>query len=333
MIIATQKRNPFAYLSRQRLLMKATAMLASMATVMFGVSLLTFMLYYFAPGDKALAIGQARYGGEGDVQREVIAMIRQEYGLDQPFWPQFIHWLKPLLQGDMGTSLVSQERVWSIVLPNLQETVTLALTALTIGLALAFTLSVVSVRNPGSFADRAAVAFASIGAAVPSYWLGLLLILLFAVQLQWLPAYGSASAAHLILPATCLGLWVTTSQTRLLRSFFLEAQAAPYVEALRLRGVTEREIFWRHSLRHALAPGVTMLGIEMAALLEGAVIVEVIFSRNGIGSLFVSSVMSRDYPVIMFLVLFSAFSYVLINTLVELLQEWLNPIKQARTIK
>jgi peptide/nickel transport system permease protein len=300
--------------------------------VMFGVSLLTFMLYYFAPGDKALAIGQARYGGEGDVQREVIAMIRQEYGLDQPFIYQFIHWLKPILQGDLGTSLVSQEKVWQIVLPNLFETLTLSLTALVFGLTLAFTLSVISVRKPGSFADRIAVAFASIGAAIPSYWLALLLILLFAVQLQWLPAYGSASFAHLILPAICLGLWVTTSQTRLLRSFLLEAQSAPFLEALRLRGVSEREIFWRHCLRIAIAPAVTMLGIEMAALLEGAVIVEVIFSRNGIGSLFVSSVMSRDYPLVMFLVLFSAFCYVLINTLVEGLQDWLNPIKQRNRV-
>ena len=306
--------------------------LFALVTVMLGVSLLTFMLYYFAPGDKALAIGQARYGGEGDVQQEVIAMIRQEYGLDQPFIHQFMHWLTPLLQGDMGTSLVSQEAVWQIVLPNLYETLTLASTALVLGLALAFILSVISVRNPGSKADRAAVAFASIGAAIPSYWLGLLLILLFAVQLQWLPAFGSSSVAHLILPASCLGLWVTTSQTRLLRAFLLEAQAAPFLEALRLRGVSEREIFWAHTLRHALIPAITMLGLEMAGLLEGAVIVEVIFSRNGIGSLFVGSVMSRDYPLVMFLVLFSAFSYVLINTFAELLQQWLNPIKYEHKV-
>ncbi len=306
--------------------------LFALVAVMFGVSFLTFILYYLAPGDKALAIGQARYGGEGDVQREIIDLIRREYGLDKPFFTQFIHWLKPLLHGDVGTSLVSQEKVWQIFLPNLYETLTLSLTALALGLTLAFVLSVISVRKPGSLVDRMAVAFASIGAAIPSYWLALLLILLFAVQLQWLPAYGSASFAHLILPATCLGMWVATSQTRLLRSFLLEAQSADYLEALRLRGVTEREIFWRHNLRHALAPAVTMLGIEMAALLEGTVIVEVIFSRSGIGSLFVSSVMSRDYPLVMFLVLFSALSYVLINTLVELLQEWLNPVKHDNRV-
>ena len=302
--------------------------LAGLLAVMFGVSFLTFLLYYLAPGDKALAIGQARYGGEGDVQPEVIAMIREEFGLDKPLFSQFFHWLSPILQGDFGRSLVSQEKVWMIVLPNLQETLALSITALLLGLGLAFFLSVVSVQKPGSLTDRFAIGFASVGAAVPSYWLGLMLILLFAATLQWLPSYGSGSLAHLVLPATTLAMWVMTTQTRLFRSFLLEAQAAPHIEALRLRQVSEREIFWRHVLRHALIPAVTMIGIELAALLEGAVIVEVIFSRNGIGSLFVSSAMSRDYPVMMCLVLLSAFSYVLINTLVELLQDRLNPVKR-----
>ncbi|OMH33568.1 ABC transporter permease [Motiliproteus sp. MSK22-1] len=306
--------------------------LAGLLAVMFGVSFLTFLLYYFAPGDKALAIGQARYSGEGDVQPEIIAMIREEFGLDKPFLSQFFHWLSPLLQGDLGRSLVSQEEVWLIVIPNLQETLTLSITALLLGLGLAFVLSVVSAQKPGSLMDRVAIGVASVGAAVPSYWLGLMLILLFAATLQWLPSYGSGSFSHLILPATTLALWVMTTQTRLFRSFLLEAQAAPHLEALRLRQVTETEIFWCHVLRHALIPAITMIGIELAALLEGAVIVEVIFSRNGIGSLFVSSVMSRDYPVIMCLVLLSAFSYVLINTLVELLQDAINPVKRVTRV-
>lgn len=302
--------------------------LVALFLVLLGASFLTFLLYYFAPGDKAQAIGQARYGGEGDVQPEIVAMIRDEFGLEKPLLSQFVHWLSPLLQGDFGRSFVSQEEVWLVVLPNLQETLILALTSLLLGLILAFGLSVISVRNPGSFTDRFAIALASLGAAVPSYWLGLLLILLFAATLQWLPSYGSGTAAHLVLPATTLAMWVMTSQTRLFRSFLLEAMSAPHLEALRLRGVSETELFWRHVLRQALIPAVTMIGIELAALLEGTVLVEVIFSRNGIGSLFVSSVMSRDYPVMMCLVLLSAFSYVLINTLVELLQDWMNPVKR-----
>lgn len=302
----------------------------SLLVVMSGVSFLTFLLYYFSPGDKAFAIGQARYGGEGDIQPEIAAMIREEFGLDKPLFSQFLHWLEPLLRGDFGKSFVSQEDVWVIFVPNVLETLSLAFTSLIIGLCLAFILSVVSIWRPGSLLDRFAVAFASIGAAMPSFWLGLLLILFFSATLQWLPAYGSESLAHLILPATTLGLWVTASQTRLFRSFLLEAQKAPYLEALRLRGVPEGELFWKHILRHAMIPAITMIGVDLASLLEGAVIIEVIFSRNGIGSLFVSSVLSRDYPLIMFLVLFSAFSYVLVNSLVEILQDWLVPVKRQR---
>lgn len=312
---------------RKNILKALLSRLASLLVVMFAVSFLTFLLYYLSPGDKAQAIGLARYGGEGDIQPEIAAMIRAEYGLDKPLFSQFLHWLGPLLQGDFGQSFVSRERVWDIFVPNALETLSLALTALIFGICLAFTLATLSVWRPGSLIDRLAVAFASIGAAIPSFWLGLLLILLFSATLQWLPAYGSDGLAHLILPATTLGLWVTTSQTRLFRSFLLEAKAAPHLEALRLRGVPEREVFWRHVLRHAMVPAITMIGVDLAGLLEGAVIVEVIFSRNGIGSLFVHAVTSRDYPLIMFLVLFSAFSYVLINTCVEMIQDWLAPVK------
>jgi len=307
--------------------MSAIKRLASLAIVMLLVSFLTFLLYYFAPGDKAMAIGQARYGGELDVQPEVLEMIRREYGLDQPLLEQFGYWLEPLLRADFGRSLVSGERVWDIFLPNLYETLTLAVTALVFGLSLALLLSSICLWRPGSLLDRAAVAIASIGAAMPAYWLGLLLIMLFAAQLKWLPAYGSGSLAHLVLPAMTLGLWVTTAQTRLLRSFLLEAKSAPFIESLRLRGVPETEIFRRHILRHAAIPAITMIGVDIAGLLEGAVIVEVVFSRSGIGSLLVGSVMSRDYPIMLFLVLFAAFSYVLINTLAELLQQAINPIK------
>ena len=313
-----------------RLLWSTLNRLTSLIAVMFGVSFLTFLLYYFSPGDKALAIGHARYGGEGDIQPEVVALIREEFGLDKPLLGQFFHWLGSLLQGDFGKSFVSQEQVWSIFVPNVLETLSLAFTALFFGLMLAFFIATLSALMPGSLIDRFAIAFASIGAAMPSFWLGLLLILLFSATLKWLPSYGTGGFEHLILPATTLGLWVVTSQTRLFRAFLLEAKAAPHLEALRLRGVSETEIFWRHILRHAMIPAITMIGVDLAGLLEGAVIIEVIFSRNGIGSLFVSSVLSRDYPIIMFLVLFAAFSYVIINTLVEMLQDWLVPIKRVR---
>lgn len=304
--------------------------LISLIVVLLCVSFLTFLLYYLSPGDKAMDIAHARYMGENDVPMEVIDAIRTEFGLDKPFLGQYFHWLTPILQGDFGISFVSQEPVLDIFLPNLKETLVLGFVALVIGLGLAFLLSIISVWKPGSIIDRLAIAFASIGAAIPSFWLGLMLILLFAATLNWLPSYGTGTFAHLILPAATLSVWVTTSQTRLLRSFLLEAKAAPHLEALRLRGVSEREIFWRHVMRHAMVPAVTMIGVDLAGVLEGAVIVEVIFARNGIGSLFVGAVMSRDYPIVMFLTLFFALSYVTINTSIEMFQEWLTPSRDTR---
>jgi len=301
--------------------------LAALAAVLFGVSLLTFSLYYLSPGDKALAIAHARYMGEGNAPPEVVQAIREKYALNEPFLTQFTLWISGYLRGDFGHSLVSGTPVWNTFVPNLWETLALACSALLIGLPLAFGLSLICLWKPGSLLDRFAVAVASIGAAIPSYWLGLMLILVFAAWLNWLPSFGTGTPAHLILPAATLAVWVTASQTRLFRSFLLEASSSPFLEALRLRGVGEPEIFWRHILRHALVPAITMIGLELASLLEGAVIVEVIFARGGIGSLLVGSVMSRDYPIVLFLVMASAFSYVAINSLIEMLQDWLDPRK------
>lgn len=163
---------------------------------------------------------------------------------------------------------------------------------------------------------------------MPNYWLALLLILLFAVQLGWLPAYGTGTMAHLVLPALTLGFWVMASQTRLLRSFMLDAYAQPFIETLRLRGIPERDIFTHHVLRHTMLPALTMIGLDLASLIEGAVIVEIIFARAGLGSLLAGAVLARDLPLVMFLVLFFAFSYVLINTLIDALQSISDPRSQ-----
>lgn len=309
----------------QQVLVSAAGRLAALGSVLFGVSLITFAMTYLAPGDKAAAIANARYPDTNAFSPEILEAIREEFSLNEPFFTQFFLWLSRFLQGDFGNSFASNTPVWDIFLGNAAETLTLTLTALVIGLLCAFILSSVAAWRPGSLADRVAVALASIGAAMPNYWLGLLLILLFAATLNWLPAYGTGTPAHLVLPALTLAFWITASQTRLLRSFFLEARSAPFIETLRLRGVSEREIFFRHVLRHALVPALTMIGLDIAALLEGTVIVELTFARGGLGSLLAGSVLSRDYPMILFLVLFSALVYVLLNTLIEILQDILDP--------
>ena len=298
---------------------------SGLIAVLFGVSFITFTVTYFAPGDKAASIAHARYPETQSFPPEILEGIREEFSLNEPFLVQFFQWLRRFVQGDFGNSFASNVPVWDIFAANITETLTLTAVSLVIGLAAAFCLSAVSVWRPGSIADRLAVAVASIGAAMPNYWLGLLLILLFAAHLNWLPAYGTGTPAHIVLPAVTLAFWITASQTRLLRAFFLEAKSAPYVETLRLRGVSEGEIFWRHVMRHAAVPALTMIGLDVAALLEGTVIVELTFARGGVGSLLAGAVLSRDYPLILFLVMFFALVYVLINSLIEIIQDALDP--------
>lgn len=294
--------------------------LVGLVIVLAGVSLITFTLHYFAPGDKALAIANARYPGENGFSQEVLQNIRNEFHLEAPFHEQFLHWLGSVLRGDFGISYSSQSTVWDIFISNLGETITLASTALALGLVAAFLLASLSVRYVGSILDRFAVIVASIGYAMPIYWLSLLLILLFAVNLNWLPAYGTGTPSHLVLPTVALAFWIMASQTRLMRSFMLDAYNQPFIETLRLRGISEQEIFFRHVLRHAIIPALTMIGLDLASLLEGAVIVELLFARSGLGALLASSVLSRDMPVVMFLVMFFAATYVVINTLIDIAQ-------------
>ncbi|MEC7961903.1 MAG: ABC transporter permease, partial [Pseudomonadota bacterium] len=278
---------------------------------------------------KALSIAQARYPGEMGFDRAVLDGLRAEFHLDRPFLSQYLYWLADFVTGDFGRSYSSQSKVWDIFAGNLAETFTLAFTALALGLTAAFLLAGLAVWKQGSLLDRFAILLASVGAAIPSFWLSILLIMLFAAHLGWLPAYGTGTAAHLVLPAVTLAFWVMSSQTRLLRSFLLEAYAQPFVETLRLRGVSEREIFFSHVLRHAMPPALTMIGLDLAGLIEGAVVVEIIFARSGLGSLLAGSVLARDLPVVVFLVMFFALTYVLINTLIDLVQIVMDPRQRA----
>lgn len=303
--------------------------LAGLVLVLLGISLITFTMTYFAPGDRAMAIALARYPDSQSFAPDILASIRQEFHLNEPFWSQYLMWLRDVLRGDFGESYASRVPVWTIFRENIGETLTLAFTSMAIGLTGAFTLACIAVRNPGSLLDRFAVVLSSIGAAMPNFWLALLLILLFAAELGWLPAYGTGTWAHLVLPATTLAFWVMASQTRLLRSFMLEAYDQPFIETLRLRGVSEREIFTHHVLRHALMPALTMIGLDLAHSLEGAVVVEIIFARSGVGSLLASAVLSRDMPTVIFLVMFFAVVYVAINVFVETLQLVADPRQTA----
>ena len=297
--------------------------LARVVFVLSAVAFLTFLLLWNAPGDPAMAIAQARY--DAILSTQAIDEIRREVGLDGSFLSAFFDWLSPLLIGDFGTSFITKRPVLADVLTALSYTGPLALAGLAIGMAISLPLALLATRRPGSLLDRFTIALSSLGAAIPIYWLGLLLILFFAVQLGWLPAMGARTPAHAILPALALGLGVAASLTRIIRSGILEARGQDFLPAFHRRNVSESIIGRAHIAPHAAIPVVTVFGLELAFLLEGAVMLEVIFARPGLGSMLVSAINARDYPVVQAIVLLTAFLFVTVNLLIDLTYRFIDP--------
>ena len=291
--------------------------------VLTSTALATFALLWNAPGDPALAIALARY--DSFLTSEVVDLIRAEAGIDAGFWPAFRSWAGPLLVGDFGRSSVTGRPVWIDLAGAVSYTFPLALAGFAIGLAVSVPLAVVAAKRPGSWLDRLAVALASLGAAIPAYWLGLLLILLFAVQLAWLPAMGARTPAHAVLPALTLGLGVAASLTRIIRSGILEARAQPFLPALRRRGVSAKAMRRDHIAPHAAIPVVTVFGLELAFLLEGVVMVEVIFGRPGLGSFLVTAIEARDFPQVQAVVLLAALLFVTVNLAIDVIYRVIDP--------
>ncbi|MEQ3709821.1 MAG: ABC transporter permease [Tateyamaria sp.] len=291
--------------------------------VLTGTALATFALLWHAPGDPALSIAQARYGTI--VSDEVLDFIRAEAGFEDGFWTAFWAWLAPLVQGDFGQSSVNGRDVWPDLVTAMAYTFPLALFSLGIGLAISVPLALIATRKPGSWMDRGAVALASVGVAIPAFWLGLLLILLFAVQLGWLPAMGAETTAHSVLPALTLGFGVAASMTRIIRSGILEARGQPFLPAFYRRGVASRDIAHDHVAPHAAVPVITVLGLELAFLLEGLVVVEVIFARPGLGSFLVHAIFARDFPKVQAVVILTAVIFVVVNLAIDLVYRSLDP--------
>ncbi|MEM8787096.1 MAG: ABC transporter permease [Pseudomonadota bacterium] len=291
--------------------------------VLAGTALATFALLWHAPGDPALAVALARFNAV--VPDAVLEQVRAEAGFDSGFWAAFWSWLRPLLAGDFGQSTVTGRDVWPELVAAISYTVPLAALALLIGIAVSVPLALLATMRPGGWLDRFAVGLASIGVAIPAYWLGLLLVLLFAVQLAWLPAMGARTAAHIVLPALTLGLGVAASLTRILRSGMLEARAQPFLPAFHRRGVRHRAIERDHVAPHAAVPVVTVFGLELAFLLEGVVAVEVIFARPGLGSFLVSAILARDFPKVQAVVVVAALLFVTVNLAIDIIYRALDP--------
>ena len=304
---------------------RALSTLGAAVLTMLCAAFVAFTLLSLAPGDRARLVANARFGGEGAGNPEVLAAIRDELGLDRPLPVQFLAWLADAARLDLGKSFVNQRPVGEIALGAFAETIPLALSAFGLGVLAAAALASVAVIRPRSPLDTTIVAFSSLCAAMPSFWTGLLLILVFAVGLGWLPAYGNESAWHAVLPAVTLSTWIIAARTRVFRSFLREGLAAPYLDALRVRGVGEATLLLRHVLPGVVVAALPVLCLDLAVLLEGAVIVETVFARPGVGTTLLGALLARDFPVALCLVVAAAFAYVAANAAADLLALRLDP--------
>ena len=304
----------FPYLVR-RLLYLVPALL--------GISLLAFSLANLAPGDPAQLILLRR---TGELPTEAaVEQLRTQLGLDDPFPQRYARWLAGAARGDFGISYRTREPVLQALVEHFPATLQLALTALTIALVIALPVGVMSAVHRNSSIDHMSRLAALIGASVPSFWLGYLLILLFAVRLNLLPVAGYGGWQHLILPALTLGIGGAAGLTRITRSALLEELQMDYVRTARAKGLPERLVIRRHALRNALNPIVTLTGIRFGGLIGGAVVVETVFAWPGVGKYVVDSIYDRDYPAIQGFVLAMGIVFVLLNLVVDVAYLWLDP--------
>ncbi len=288
-------------------------------TILLGVSIVVFLLMHLS-GDPIRLLAPI------DTTAEELEALRKLHGLDRPLPVQYWNFLSGVLRGDFGKSLRSGENALHLALERVPATARLALTALAFSLIVALPFGVLAAVKRNTWIDRTVMGAALIGQSMPVFWLGILLILVFAVNLGVLPATGTrAGWRSLILPGITLGMFNMARTARLLRSELLEVLQAEYIMTARAKGMSARVVLWRHAFRNAVIPLVTLIGLDLGALLAGSVITETIFAWPGIGRLSVNAIYGRDYPVVQAAVLVVASIYVLINFLVDLSYAFLNP--------
>lgn len=279
---------------------------------LFGVLVVAFLLLYVAPGDPV----QAMIGERADTA--TITRLRAQLHLDDPLPVRFGHYVGSVVRGDLGRSYITNRPITQDIRERFPKTLQLAGAAMLLATALGITLGVFSARNPGGFADRFALGIAYLGISFPVYWVGLLLILLFAVTLRWLPPSGYGSPRFLVLPALTLGMRSIAFLARMTRSAMLEALGADFVRTARAKGLSERVVTARHALRNALIPVITVLGLDFGAYLTGSILTETIFSWPGIGRYVVNAISRRDLPAIQGSVLFLSTVFVIVNLITDL---------------
>jgi len=290
--------------------------------VLVGVSFSVFLMLYLLPGDPIdIMLTQS----QTQVTPEERAALRHHYGLDQPFIIRYGRYVWNVLHGDFGTSLYFKRPAIEVLRQQLPATLSLALAAMAIGVVLGLAMGILAAVNRNSWLDQLSMVLALGGVSIPGFWLGLMLIIIFAVTLHLLPAQGSGSLARLILPAVALGFEASAVIARITRSSMLEVFQSEYILTARGKGLSERVVILRHALRNALIPIVTILGLQFGHLLGGAVVIEKVFARQGIGALAVDSIFAKDFVVVQAVVLVISVVYTVLSLIVDMLYAVLDP--------
>ena len=290
--------------------------------LVLAVVTLTFFLVHLAPGDPAYILA-------GDAASpELLARIRQEYGLDQPLSVQFVSFLTKAVTGDFGTSIYFHKPVFAVILDRFPATVLLTGTAMVIASGLGILLGVIAANHAGTRVDALISTISLVGYSVPGFWIGQLLILLFAVQLDWVPAggmtaarasytgwrYVSDVAVHMILPVATLTVFLLTMIARFTRTAMVEALGQDFIRVAQAKGASPRRVLWNHAFRNAVVTTVTVIGLEFGAVLAGAVIVEIVYGWPGLGRLFYDAIFRRDFPLLTGCFMFSSIIVIVVNT-------------------
>ena len=293
--------------------------LALLVPTLFGVLLVTFLLLYVAPGDPV----QAMVGERADA--ETLARLRAELRLDDPLYQQFGHYVGGVLRGDLGTSYITRRPIVRDLLERFPATLRLAGAAMLFAAIVGIGVGIFGAWRPGSWADRFATFAAYLGVSFPVYWVGLILILIFAVHLRWLPPSGSSGTLYLILPAITLGMRSVAFLSRMTRAAMQEVLQSDFIRTARAKGLNESRVVLSHGFRNALLPVVTVLGLDFGSYLTGSILTETIFSWPGVGRYVLTAIDKRDLPAVQGSILFLSLVFVMVNLLTDLLYARVDP--------
>src|SRR4051794_3587198 len=289
--------------------------------VLLGVSVAVFLMLHLLPGDPALAM----LAGQSGITPEDVDRVRRQLGLDQPVPVQYFNYIGRVLHGDFGESVHSHRPVLEMIAEQAGATIQLAFAAMVIAVTLGVTLGTISALRQNTWVDTLSMLVALFGVSMPSFWFGLILIYIFSLRLGWFPVTGEGGWQRLVLPAVALGMDFSAITARLVRANLLEVLRQEYILTARSKGIRDRVVVTRHALRNAMIPVLTIIGLQLGNLLGGAVVIETVFAREGIGRLAVTAILSKDFPLVQGIVLVAAVVYVSINLLIDLSYAMLDP--------